>query len=58
MTEQALQSLGNAAIAANQPQAAVAALDAYSLTPQQPALLFLRGEAYEQAGKPAEAAND
>lgn len=58
MTEQALQSLGNAAIAANQPQAAVAALDSYSLTPQQPALLFLRGEAYEQAGKPANAAND
>src|SRR5579863_1610237 len=58
MTEQALQSLGNAAIAASQPQAAVAALDSYSLTPQRPALLFLRGEAYEQAGKPADAAND
>lgn len=58
MTEQALQSLGNAAIAANQPQAAVAALDAYDLTPQRPALLFLRGEAKEQAGKPADAAND
>ena len=40
MTEQALQSLGNAAIAANQPQAAVAALDAYDLTRQRPALLF------------------
>lgn len=58
MTEQALQSLGNAAIAAKQPQASVAALDAYDLTPQRPALLFLRGEAHEQAGQPADAAND
>ena len=58
MTEQALQSLGNAAIAAKQPQAAVDALDSYDLTPQRPALLFLRGEAKEQAGKSADAAND
>ncbi len=58
MTEQALQSLGNAAIAANQPQAAVAALDAYDLTRQRPALLFLRGEAHEQASQPADAATD
>jgi peptidoglycan lytic transglycosylase len=58
MTEQALQSLGNAAIAATQPQAAVAALNSYNLTSQRPALLFLRGEASEQAGKPADAAND
>ncbi len=58
MTEQALQSLGNAAIAAKQPQAAVDALDSYDLTPQRPALLFLRGEAKEQAGRSADAAND
>ncbi len=58
MTEQALQSLGNAAIAAKQPQAAVDALDTYDLTSQRPALLFLRGEAKEQAGKPSDAAND
>ena len=54
----ALQSLGDAAIAANQPAEAVAALDAYSQTTQRPALLLLRGEAREQAGKPLDAAAD
>lgn len=57
-TEQALQSLGNAAIAANQPAEAVTALNAYSHTPDRPALLLLRGEAYEQAGQPVQAAAD
>lgn len=58
MTDAALQSLGDAAIAANQPAEAVAALDAYSQTTQRPALLLLRGEAREQAGKPLDAAAD
>ena len=58
MTEQALQALGNAAIGAKQPAAAVAALDAYPQTTQRSALLFLRGEAHEQAGQILEAAAD
>ncbi len=58
MTDQALQSLGEAAIAAKQPADAVAALDAYAATPQKPALLFLRAEAREQAGRPLDAAAD
>jgi len=58
MTEQALQALGTAAIAAKQPAEAVAALDAYPQTPQRSALLFLRGEAHEQAGQILEAAAD
>jgi soluble lytic murein transglycosylase len=58
MTEQALASLGTAAVAAKRPADAVTALDAYGLTSQRPALLFLRGEAHEQAGQIAEAAAD
>lgn len=58
VTEQALLALGTAAIAANQPAAAVAALDAYSKTGDSPQLLFLRGEAHEQAGQPLDAAKD
>ena len=58
MTEQALQGLGEAAIALNQPAAAIAALDEYSPTPDRPALLFLRGEAHERAGEPIQAAAD
>src|SRR5271170_2498282 len=58
MTEQALQSLGAAALAANQPASAVAALDAYAHTSERPALLFLRGEAHEAAGQPLDAAAD
>ena len=53
MTDAALQSLGDAALAANSPAEAVAALDEYSQTTQRPALLLLRGEAREQAGKTA-----
>ena len=41
MTDQALQSLGAAALAANQPASAVAALDAYTHTADRPALLLL-----------------
>ncbi|MGH9638679.1 MAG: transglycosylase SLT domain-containing protein, partial [Bryobacteraceae bacterium] len=58
MTEQALQALGTAAIAANQPADAVSALDAYSRTHDSPQLLFLRGEAHEQAGQLLDAAKD
>jgi soluble lytic murein transglycosylase len=58
MTEQALEALGDAAIAANQPGEAVAALDAYPGTADRPELLFLRGEAHEQAGEKQWAAAD
>lgn len=58
VTEQALQGLGEAAMAASQPAAAVQALDEYPLTPERPALLFLRGEAHEAAQQPAQAAAD
>jgi soluble lytic murein transglycosylase len=58
MTEQALEALGDAAIAANQPGEAVAALDAYPDTPHRPGLVFLRGEAHEQAGEKQLAAAD
>ncbi|HKV04604.1 MAG TPA: transglycosylase SLT domain-containing protein [Candidatus Acidoferrales bacterium] len=58
MTQQALQSLGDAALAAGQPAEAVAALDAYAGTPQSPELLFLRGQAHEKAGQPLDAVAD
>jgi len=58
ITEQTLQALGNAAIASDHPADAVAALDAYPLTPERPALLFLRAEAREQLGQPQQAAAD
>ena len=58
MTEQALQILAEAAMAANQPAAAIDALDGYALTPERPALLLLRGEAHEAAQQPAQAAAD
>jgi soluble lytic murein transglycosylase len=58
MTEAALETLGNAALAAKRPADAVAALDEYSQTTQRPALLLLRGEAREQAGKPLDAVAD
>ncbi|MGH9757237.1 MAG: tetratricopeptide repeat protein, partial [Candidatus Acidiferrales bacterium] len=58
MTEQALESIGAAAIALNQPSAALAALDSYPLTGDKPPLLLLRGEAREQSGQPVQAASD
>ena len=58
MSEQGLQSLGVAALAANRPQDAISALEAYPLTAQRPALLRLRGEAHERAGELPEAAAD
>jgi soluble lytic murein transglycosylase len=58
ITEQALQSLGNAALALNQPAEAIAALVGYSATTERPALLFLRAQARELAGEKLQAAAD
>jgi soluble lytic murein transglycosylase len=58
VTDQALQSLGVAALAVNQPAAILAALDGYPQTAAKPALLFLRAEAREQSGQPLQAAAD
>jgi peptidoglycan lytic transglycosylase len=58
LTDAALQSLGDAAFAANQPAEAAAALDEYSQTTQKPGLLLLRGEARERAGKTFDAVAD
>jgi soluble lytic murein transglycosylase len=58
ITDQALQSLAEAALAVNQPNDALAALDGYSSTGGIPTLLFLRAEAREQAGQQLAAAED
>ena len=58
IADQALQSLGVAALAANQPAEILAALDNYPQTGQKPALLFLRAEAREQSAQPLLAAAD
>jgi len=58
IADQALQTLGEAAIASNRPAAAVSALDASPLTSQRPALLMLRAEAHEHLDQRAEAAAD
>jgi peptidoglycan lytic transglycosylase len=58
ISDQVLQSLGVAALAANQPAEILAALDNYPQTAQKPALLFLRGEAREQSAQPLLAAAD
>lgn len=58
ITTDALQALGAAAIAANQPQEVIAALNEYPSTAGYPSLLLLRGEAYEQAGQISQAAGD
>jgi soluble lytic murein transglycosylase len=58
ITEQVLQSLGVAALAASQPAEILAALDNYPQTAQKPALLFLRAEAREQSAQPLLAAVD
>ncbi len=55
MTEAALQVLAEAAIAANQPERALAALDAYGKTESRPVLLLRRAQARE---KPAPGATD
>lgn len=58
MADQALQSLAEAALAANRPADALAALDGHAGTPQSPVFLFMRGEAHEQGGDLASAAAD
>jgi soluble lytic murein transglycosylase len=58
LTDQVFQSLAQAAISSNHPADAIAALNAYALTPEKPDLLFLRGEAREQSGQGVEAASD
>ena len=50
MTEQAMESIGDAALALNQPGDVLAALDSYAGTSTSPALIFLRARAREQAG--------
>jgi soluble lytic murein transglycosylase len=58
ITDEILQSLGDAALASNHPADSVTALDAYLLTPGKPALLLLRAEAHEHSGEPEKAAAD
>jgi soluble lytic murein transglycosylase len=58
LTDQAIEALAGAAIASNQPNVALAAFESYRATNNKPALLLLRGEAFEQAGRPLEAAED
>jgi soluble lytic murein transglycosylase len=58
ITDQVLQSLGEAAMASDQPADAVAALDAAGLTAQRPSLLLLHAEARERTGDLLGAAAD
>jgi peptidoglycan lytic transglycosylase len=63
MTMQAVQALAQSALAANQPEVAVAALDGYDGTSVRAALLLLRAQAQEQVAaargiKPLAAARD
>ncbi|MFZ0087134.1 MAG: transglycosylase SLT domain-containing protein [Candidatus Acidiferrales bacterium] len=58
ITDEALQSLGAAALALNQPAEILAALDAYPQAKEKPDLLFLRAEAREQSGQALQAAAD
>jgi soluble lytic murein transglycosylase len=48
LTEQVVQSLAETATALNQPERALAALDAYPKTNSRPALLLRRAQAYEK----------
>jgi soluble lytic murein transglycosylase len=58
LTDQAVQSLATAAIAAGQPGEALAALDLYPETKDKPALLLLRGDAHALFSQPLQAAID
>jgi soluble lytic murein transglycosylase len=58
MTEQALESLGESALAAAQPQEILDALAAYSPTETKPDLLVIRARAREAAGQFQDAARD
>ncbi|MGA7625090.1 MAG: lytic transglycosylase domain-containing protein [Candidatus Acidiferrales bacterium] len=56
ISDQALQTMGTAAIALNKPADILAALDAYAPTNDKPALLLLRAEAREQSAETLQAA--
>ena len=58
MTDVAVQSLAEGAMAIGKPQTAAAALDAYSKTSQKSVLLLLRAQAHEKSGGTAAAAKD
>ncbi len=58
MAEQAVAALAAAAIQARQPQRALFALEAFTATPQRPALLLLRAKAREMDRSTAGAAKD
>jgi soluble lytic murein transglycosylase len=58
ITDQVLQSLGEGAMASNQPADAIAALDGAARTAQKPSLLLLRAEARERTGELLGAASD
>ena len=58
ITDLALQSLGEAALAASQPQEILDALAAYPPTETKPDLLFVRAQAREAAGQLQDAARD
>lgn len=58
MTEPALETLGDAALAASQPQEILDALADYADTETKPDLLFLRAQAFEMAGQLQNAARD
>jgi soluble lytic murein transglycosylase len=58
MTDQALESLGESALAASQPQEILDALGAYPQTETKPDLLFMRARAFESAGQFQNAARD
>ena len=58
MTEQALESLGESALASSQPQEILDALAAYPETNTKPELISLRARAHEAAGQFQDAARD
>ncbi len=58
LTDQALASLGTAALAAGQAKEILAAYDSYPALKDKPALLFLRAQAYEATNQPLNAAAD
>ncbi len=58
LTEQALQSLAEAALTLGKPDLATAELSAYEKLDSKPSLLLLRAEAREQAGQSQSAARD
>lgn len=58
LTDQALASLGTAALAAGQAKEILAAYDSYPAIKDKPALLFLRAQAYEATNQPLNAATD